>query len=102
MHDRIEALIGTLAESEQVVIKARYGLEDGRPKSLRVISKMLGKSPEQVRRMEQSGFKKLRAAVSKEKRQAISPDTSRHKRSAYPASAIQTSTIKRKPMLLAG
>ena len=42
MRDRIDALIGCLTEREQAVIKARYGLEDGRPKSLDKIAKILG------------------------------------------------------------
>lgn len=75
VHDQLEALVGFLDEPEQFVIKARYGLEDGCPKSLGTVSKLLGKSRERVRQIEQSGFRKLRAAIIREKRKPNARDT---------------------------
>ncbi|MBE7385720.1 MAG: sigma-70 family RNA polymerase sigma factor [Leptolyngbya sp. SIO1E4] len=72
LHDQLEALTGFLDEPEQFVIKARYGLEDGSPKSLRTISEMLGKSRTQVQKIEQSGFRKLRAMIIRKKRKSQS------------------------------
>ncbi|MDJ0703941.1 MAG: sigma-70 family RNA polymerase sigma factor [Leptolyngbyaceae cyanobacterium MO_188.B28] len=64
MRDRIDALIGCLTEREQAVITARYGLDDGRPKSLNAVAELLGgMSRERVRQMEKSAISKLRVAL---------------------------------------
>ncbi|MDJ0707515.1 MAG: sigma-70 family RNA polymerase sigma factor [Leptolyngbyaceae cyanobacterium MO_188.B28] len=64
MRDRVDTLIGCLTEREQAVIKARYGLENGRPKSLSKVAKLLGgMSRERVRQLEKSGIRKLRATL---------------------------------------
>ena len=69
MRDRVDVLMGCLTEREQAVLKARYGLEDGRPKSLSTVAKMLGgMSRERVRQLEMSGMRKLRVALKAKSR----------------------------------
>ena len=102
MHDRIEALIGVLTPLEQAVFKARYGLEDGPSKSLNVVGKMLGMSRERVRKLEKSGFKKLRAAVSREKWKTTPPNTSPNIPNSAPSSETQNSTNRGEHIPLAG
>ncbi|NET36788.1 MAG: sigma-70 family RNA polymerase sigma factor [Cyanothece sp. SIO1E1] len=64
MRDRLDSLMAVLTEREQFIIKARYGLRDGHPKSCDAVGKMLGGiSRERVRQIERSGMKKLKTAV---------------------------------------
>ena len=102
LHDQIEVLIAFLDEPEQIVIKARYGLEDGCPKSPSAIGKMLGKSPTQVRKIEQSGFRKLRAAVIRKKRNKISPNNPSQPHNACSSSRTHDSANVNEHMPLAG
>ena len=63
MRDRIDDLIDCLTERERAVIRSRYGLDDGRPKSLNSVAKLLGgMSRERVRLLEKSALSKLRVA----------------------------------------
>ena len=102
MHDRIEALISVLTPLERAVFKARYGLEDGPSKSLNVVGKMLGMSRERVRKLEKSGFKKLRAAVSREKWKTTPLNTSCNIPNSAPSSETQNSTNRGEHIPLAG
>ena len=78
IRDHIDALMSQLNSREQVVIKSRYGLEDGYPKSLNMVAKALGGiSRERVRQLEQAGMRKLRAALKQEERLSVS-DSSRN------------------------
>jgi len=52
--------ISKLVPKEQEILLLRFGFMKGKKHSLRKISKILGLSGEQVRRMEQRGLKKLR------------------------------------------
>jgi RNA polymerase primary sigma factor len=58
-----EAVAG-LPDLERQVISLRYGLEDGEPHSLRQVGRMLGFSPQRVRRIEIAALERL--AVSRE------------------------------------
>ena len=72
IRDQLNALMNHLTERERAVINSRYGLEDGHPKTLDTVGKMLGGiSRERVRQLAASGMKKLRAALKKE--QSLNP-----------------------------
>ncbi|MDJ0706227.1 MAG: sigma-70 family RNA polymerase sigma factor [Leptolyngbyaceae cyanobacterium MO_188.B28] len=78
IRERIDTLMDHLSSREQLVIKGRYGLEDGSTKSLNAVAKMLGGvSRERVRQLEQSGMRKLRAALKQE--QGVGVSDSSHK-----------------------
>ena len=53
-------MIGSLEEREQDVIRLRYGLDDGVPRTLDQIGRKFGLSRERVRQIEREVMAKLR------------------------------------------
>ena len=60
-HDDIEDIINGLEQREQDVIRLRYGLDDGQPRTLDQIGRQYGLSRERVRQIEREVMAKLRA-----------------------------------------
>jgi RNA polymerase nonessential primary-like sigma factor len=60
LHDDMRRVIATLDEREQNVIRLRYGLDDGQPRTLDQIGKRFGISRERVRQIEREVMVKLR------------------------------------------
>jgi len=60
MHDDINKVLRTLDEREQSVVRLRYGLDDGRPRTLDEIGRVFGISRERVRQIERDSMAKLR------------------------------------------
>ncbi|AHI00221.1 sigma-70 family RNA polymerase sigma factor [Kutzneria viridogrisea] len=60
LQDDLRRVLGTLDEREQSVIRLRYGLEDGQPRTLDQIGKRFGLSRERVRQIEREVMGKLR------------------------------------------
>ena len=60
LHDDMRRVIATLDEREQNVIRMRYGLDDGQPRTLDQIGKRFGLSRERVRQIEREVMSKLR------------------------------------------
>ncbi|GDY33012.1 sigma-70 family RNA polymerase sigma factor [Gandjariella thermophila] len=60
LQDDLQRVLATLDEREQAVIRLRYGLEDGQPKTLDQIGKRFGLSRERVRQIEREVMAKLR------------------------------------------
>ena len=59
-HSDIRAVLGTLEDREQDVIRLRYGLDDGVPRTLDQIGRRFGLSRERVRQIEREVMSKLR------------------------------------------
>ena len=59
-HADIRDVIATLEEREQDVIRMRYGLDDGVPRTLDQIGRRFGLSRERVRQIEREVMRKLR------------------------------------------
>lgn len=59
-HSDIRDVIGTLEQREQDVIRLRYGLDDGVPRTLDQIGRKFGLSRERVRQIEREIMAKLR------------------------------------------
>ena len=59
-HSDIRSVIGSLEEREQDVIRLRYGLDDGVPRTLDQIGRKFGLSRERVRQIEREVMSKLR------------------------------------------
>ncbi|MEZ4535899.1 MAG: sigma-70 family RNA polymerase sigma factor, partial [Cyanobacteriota/Melainabacteria group bacterium] len=57
---RLFAILDDLKPQEQFVLKMRYGLEDGMPRTLDYIGKKLDLSRERIRQIESSAKKKLK------------------------------------------
>ena len=60
LHDDLRRVLGTLEEREQHVIRMRYGLDDGQPRTLDQIGRRFGLSRERVRQIERETMAKLR------------------------------------------
>ena len=60
MHSDVRSVLATLDEREQQVIRLRYGLDDGQPRTLDQIGKLFGLSRERVRQIEREVMSKLR------------------------------------------
>lgn len=64
VHDQLklqlEQILNGLAEREAGIIRLRFGLEDGEPKTLAEIAEVYGVTRERIRQIEAKVMKKLR------------------------------------------
>src|ERR1700744_6502960 len=60
LHTDIRTVLATLDEREHQVIRLRFGLDDGQPRTLAQIGKLFGLSRERVRQIEREVMAKLR------------------------------------------
>lgn len=60
LHSDVRSVLATLDEREQQVIRLRFGLDDGQPRTLDQIGKLFGLSRERVRQIEREVMAKLR------------------------------------------
>jgi RNA polymerase nonessential primary-like sigma factor len=60
LQDDLRRVLSTLEDREQHVVRLRYGLDDGQPKTLDQIGKRFGLSRERVRQIEREVMAKLR------------------------------------------
>ncbi|GAA2967774.1 sigma-70 family RNA polymerase sigma factor [Actinokineospora diospyrosa] len=70
LQDDMRRVLATLDEREQSVIRLRYGLDDGQPRTLDQIGKSFGLSRERVRQIEREVMSKLRQGERAEKLRA--------------------------------
>lgn len=64
--EAVKKLLEVIDEREAMVIKMRYGLADGKPKTLEEIGKILNISRERVRQIEKETIQKLHYILTKE------------------------------------
>ncbi|OVA12049.1 RNA polymerase sigma-70 [Macleaya cordata] len=60
MRQDLEKVLGTLNPREKQVVRWRFGLEDGRMKTLQEIGELMGVSRERIRQIESCAFRKLK------------------------------------------
>ena len=60
LRDRLVMLVGSLPERERKVIDLRYGLSDGRPRTLKEVSGAFGLTRERIRQLETAALSHLR------------------------------------------
>ncbi|NXY98812.1 RNA polymerase sigma factor [Streptomyces sp. BR123] len=60
LREHLEAVLSTLGERERKVVQLRYGLADGRPRTLEEIGRIFGVTRERIRQIESKTLGKLR------------------------------------------
>ncbi|MEU7022334.1 RNA polymerase sigma factor [Streptomyces sp. NPDC046203] len=61
LREHLEAVLSTLGERERQVVQLRYGLGDGRPRTLEEIGQLFGVTRERIRQIESKTLGKLRS-----------------------------------------
>ncbi|WP_049573681.1 RNA polymerase sigma factor [Streptomyces sp. SBT349] len=60
LREQLEAVLSTLGDRERRVVELRYGLVDGRPRTLEEIGRLFGVTRERIRQIEHKTLGKLR------------------------------------------
>ncbi|MFR9798418.1 RNA polymerase sigma factor [Streptomyces sp. MS06] len=60
LREHLDAVLSTLGERERRVVQLRYGLVDGRPRTLEEIGRIFGVTRERIRQIESKTLNKLR------------------------------------------
>jgi RNA polymerase primary sigma factor len=60
LKEQLEEVLGTLTEREQKVLMLRFGLEDGRARTLEEVGKEFNVTRERIRQIEAKALRKLR------------------------------------------
>lgn len=60
MKKDLQEALDSLSSRERQVVRWRFGMDDGRTKTLQEIGEMMGVSRERIRQIESSAFKKLK------------------------------------------
>ncbi|MDK2964444.1 RNA polymerase sigma factor RpoD [Lacrimispora amygdalina] len=60
LHEQLMEVLDTLTEREQKVLKLRFGLSDGRPRTLEEVGKEFNVTRERIRQIEAKALRKLR------------------------------------------
>ncbi len=60
LREQFSAILGTLTPREEKVIRLRYGIDDGRPRTLEEVGKEFNVTRERIRQIEAKALRKLR------------------------------------------
>ena len=60
LREQVEDVLGTLSDRERRVLQLRFGLEDGRSRTLEEVGKDFGVTRERIRQIEAKALRKLR------------------------------------------
>ena len=60
LHEQLMEVLGTLTEREQKVLRLRFGLDDGMPRTLEEVGKQFHVTRERIRQIEAKALRKLR------------------------------------------
>jgi len=62
LHEQVQALLDRLPEREAYILKLRYGLQDGRVRTLEEVGQEIGVTRERVRQLEAQALNRLRSS----------------------------------------
>ena len=60
LHEQLMEVLSTLTEREQKVLRLRFGLDDGRPRTLEEVGRQFNGTRERIRQIEAKALRKLR------------------------------------------
>ena len=60
LHQQLIAVLDTLTPREEKVLRLRYGIDDGRPRTLEEVGKEFNVTRERIRQIEAKALRKLR------------------------------------------
>ena len=60
LRDQLESVLETLTDREENVLRLRFGLEDGRTRTLEEVGRVFGVTRERIRQIEAKALRKLR------------------------------------------
>jgi len=60
LKEQLMAILDTLTPREEMVLRLRYGLDDGHPRTLEEVGKEFGVTRERIRQIEAKALRKLR------------------------------------------
>lgn len=60
LREHLDGILGTLTEREEKVLRMRFGLNDGRPRTLEEVGQEFGVTRERIRQIEAKALRKLR------------------------------------------
>lgn len=60
LSEQLDEVLGTLAAREEKVLRLRFGLDDGKPRTLEEVGKEFGVTRERIRQIEAKALRKLR------------------------------------------
>jgi len=64
-HELVNEVLATLDARERKILVMRFGLDDGRPKSLEAVAEHLGVSRERIRQVQEQALDKMRERIGK-------------------------------------
>ena len=63
LHEQLMEVLSTLTEREQKVLRLRFGLDDGRPRTLEEVGRQFNVTRERIRQIEAKALRKLRHPI---------------------------------------
>ena len=60
LHDDLEEVMSTLSDREKTVLKLRFGIEDGHPRTLEEVGRVFAVTRERIRQIEAKALRKLK------------------------------------------
>jgi RNA polymerase primary sigma factor len=60
LRDDLEGVMNSLTDREKVVLKLRFGLEDGHPRTLEEVGRVFNVTRERIRQIEAKALRKLK------------------------------------------
>ena len=60
LRDQLDEVLGTLTEREQKVLRLRFGMDDGRARTLEEVGKEFNVTRERIRQIEAKAIRKLK------------------------------------------